>query len=191
MICFYRVVTWSEEIWTVFSFKHRPDLCCLLLRSWLFFFQDMTTMFHLLPSCQMEITLFLLQGTKPWKCGKWQLGMDFFFFLKATKIYKLRISCLMRELTCCNLCISYCVKTFTGHREWVRMVRPNQDGTLIASCSNDQTVRVWVVASKECKAELREHEHVVECISWAPESAHPTILDATGSEVTFWTEAEL
>lgn len=79
--------------------------------------------------------------------------------------------------------ISYCVKTFTGHREWVRMVRPNQDGTLIASCSNDQTVRVWVVASKECKAELREHEHVVECISWAPESAYPTILDATGSEV--------
>lgn len=63
------------------------------------------------------------------------------------------------------------------------MVRPNQDGTLIASCSNDQTVRVWVVASKECKAELREHEHVVECISWAPESAYSTILDATGSEV--------
>lgn len=63
------------------------------------------------------------------------------------------------------------------------MVRPNQDGSLIASCSNDQTVRVWVVASKECKAELREHEHVVECIAWAPESAHPTILEATGSEV--------
>lgn len=63
------------------------------------------------------------------------------------------------------------------------MVRPNQDGSLIASCSNDQTVRVWVVASKECKAELREHEHVVECISWAPDSAHPTILEATGSEV--------
>ncbi|XP_028275052.1 lissencephaly-1 homolog [Parambassis ranga] len=76
----------------------------------------------------------------------------------------------------------YCVKTFTGHREWVRMVRPNQDGTLLASCSNDQTVRVWVVANKECKAELREHEHVVECISWAPESAYPTILEATGSE---------
>lgn len=75
------------------------------------------------------------------------------------------------------------MKTFTGHREWVRMVRPNQDGSLIASCSNDQTVRVWVVASKECKAELREHEHVVECIAWAPESAHPTILEATGSEV--------
>lgn len=63
------------------------------------------------------------------------------------------------------------------------MVRPNQDGSLIASCSNDQTVRVWVVASKECKAELREHEHVVECVAWAPENAHSTILEATGSEV--------
>ena len=77
------------------------------------------------------------------------------------------------------------MKTFTGHREWVRMVRPNQDGTLIASCSNDQTVRVWVVATKECKAELREHEHVVECISWAPESSYSTISEATGSEVMF------
>lgn len=67
----------------------------------------------------------------------------------------------------------------------MRMVRPNQDGTLIASCSNDQTVRVWVVATKECKAELREHEHVVECISWAPESSYSTISEATGSEVTF------
>lgn len=79
--------------------------------------------------------------------------------------------------------LRYCVKTFVGHREWVRMVRPNQDGSLIASCSNDQTVRVWVTATKECKAELREHEHVVECISWAPESAYPTVLEATGSEV--------
>ncbi|KAL4694366.1 hypothetical protein H8959_013631, partial [Pygathrix nigripes] len=76
----------------------------------------------------------------------------------------------------------YCVKTFTGHREWVCMVQPNQDGTLIARCSNDQTVCVWVIATKECKAELREHEHVVECISWAPESSYSSISEATGSE---------
>ncbi|XP_035229266.1 lissencephaly-1 homolog [Stegodyphus dumicola] len=74
----------------------------------------------------------------------------------------------------------YCVKTFTGHREWVRMVRVNQDGSLLASCSNDQTVRVWVVGTKECKLELREHDHVVECIAWAPESAAPAINDAAG-----------
>ena len=77
----------------------------------------------------------------------------------------------------------YCVSTFTGHREWVRMVRINQDGSLIASCSNDQTVRVWVVATRECKEELREHDHVVECIAWAPEHAHESILEAAGNEV--------
>lgn len=31
MICFYRVVTRSEEIWTVFSFKRRPSLCCFVI----------------------------------------------------------------------------------------------------------------------------------------------------------------
>lgn len=76
----------------------------------------------------------------------------------------------------------YCVKTYTGHREWVRMVRVYHDGSLLASCSNDQTVRVWVTATKECKAELREHEHVVECIAWAPESAHPAINEAVGTD---------
>ncbi|KAK3084392.1 hypothetical protein FSP39_012818, partial [Pinctada imbricata] len=76
----------------------------------------------------------------------------------------------------------YCVKTFTGHREWVRMVRVYYDGSLLASCSNDQTVRIWVTATKECKLELREHEHVVECIAWAPESAHPCINEAAGTE---------
>lgn len=76
----------------------------------------------------------------------------------------------------------YCVKTFTGHREWVRMVRVYHDGSLIASSSNDQTVRVWVTATKECKAELREHEHVVECIAWAPEASHPEINEAVNAD---------
>lgn len=77
-----------------------------------------------------------------------------------------------------DISTGFCVKTFTGHREWVRMVRVYHDGSLLASCSNDQTVRIWVTATTECKMELREHEHVVECIAWAPESAQPTINEA-------------
>ena len=46
----------------------------------------------------------------------------------------------------------YCVKTYTGHRDWVRMVRVLGD-SLIASCSNDQTVRVWSLQTKDCKVQ--------------------------------------
>ncbi|KAK6047789.1 hypothetical protein COOONC_14706, partial [Cooperia oncophora] len=82
----------------------------------------------------------------------------------------------------------YCVHTFRGHSEWVRMVRVSPDGVLFASASNDQrdaeifarrkpfrikseSVMVWSLQSKSVKATLREHEHVVECIEWAPDTA--------------------
>jgi len=75
------------------------------------------------------------------------------------------------------------VKTFTGHREWVRQVRSNHDGSLLLSCSNDQTARVWVVSTAECKAELREHDHVLECVAWAPDPAVPYIAEAANIDV--------
>lgn len=74
-----------------------------------------------------------------------------------------------------DISMGYCVYTFTGHAEWVRMVRPSWDGRFLASCSNDQTVRVWVTGTKECRGELRDHDHVVECIAWAPEGASESI----------------
>ena len=56
-------------------------------------------------------------------------------------------TCLRLLFCCCR----YCVKTLSGHREWVRQIRVSPDGLLLASCSNDQTVRIWLLSSKECK----------------------------------------
>jgi len=75
----------------------------------------------------------------------------------------------------------FCVRTYTGHREWVRMVRVSLDGSLLASCSNDQTVRIWMASGKDTKCELRDHDHVVECVSWAPEAAHQAINEAAAA----------
>lgn len=44
-------------------------------------------------------------------------------------------------------------------------------------------MRIWAVATAESKAELREHEHVVECVAWAPEAACAVISEAAGQEV--------
>lgn len=83
----------------------------------------------------------------------------------------------------------YCIRTLTGHRDWVRQVRIYQDGSYMASCSNDQTVFVWQLSTSmlssnsnlECKHfELRSHEHVVECVTWAPDSASSCIQEAAG-----------
>ncbi len=79
------------------------------------------------------------------------------------------------------------MKTLSGHREWVRMVRVSPDGTFIASCSNDQTVRIWTMSGGDSKVEprqLAEHEHVVECIAWAPETAFSNINEAAGGDVS-------
>lgn len=75
----------------------------------------------------------------------------------------------------------FCVRTYTGHRDWVRMVRVSPDGSLLASCSNDQTIRIWIASGKDTKCELRDHDHVVECIAWAPEISHAAINEAAAA----------
>lgn len=80
----------------------------------------------------------------------------------------------------------YCVNTFSGHREWVKMVRVNSDGTLMATCSKDHTIIVWNLSNAnqhsnsngEIKLMFREHDHTVECIAWAPNSAYKPISEA-------------
>lgn len=94
----------------------------------------------------------------------------------------------------------YCVNTFSGHREWVKMVRVNTDGSLMATCSKDhvsvlfckvisqkpmvssifQTIIIWNLlnANSDVKVMFREHDHTVECIAWAPNSASKPISEA-------------
>lgn len=84
----------------------------------------------------------------------------------------------------------FCTKTYVGHNDWIKMVRANADGTLLATCSRDHTIIVWnpnqsdlstgsSSSTNNIKCTLKDHDHTVECIAWAPESASSNILDAT------------
>ena len=41
-----------------------------------------------------------------------------------------------------------------------------------------------MIATKECKTELNDHDHVVECISWASENSHTIINESVGNAVS-------
>ncbi|VDL58517.1 unnamed protein product [Hymenolepis diminuta] len=82
--------------------------------------------------------------------------------------------------------VQYCVKTLSEHREWIRCVRPNADGSLLASCSNDKEVRVWFqgTSPREWKPQtvLYGHEHVVECVAWLNTSPQNAKSIAAGNK---------
>jgi len=44
----------------------------------------------------------------------------------------------------------FCVKTFTGHNEWVRSVVPSVDGRQLVSCSVDQVSRSTRFWTRPC-----------------------------------------
>jgi platelet-activating factor acetylhydrolase IB subunit alpha len=94
-----------------------------------------------------------------------------------------------RSIKIWEVSTGYCIRTLNAHSEWVRQVRVYYDGTYLASCSNDQLVFVWQISTSmlsnssnvECKHfELRGHEHVVECIAWAPDTSSASICEAAG-----------
>ena len=79
----------------------------------------------------------------------------------------------------------YCIRNYLGHKEWVRMVRVSPDGTMLASCSRDFTIIVWavnpnehVLSTNETKIVMKEHDHSVECIAWAPDTALGSVGEA-------------
>lgn len=62
---------------------------------------------------------------------------------------------------------SYCVKTFTRHKDWVRAVAVSGDGSRCASGGVEHTVLVWEHTSGRLLAELRGHEHVIEALAFS------------------------
>jgi platelet-activating factor acetylhydrolase IB subunit alpha len=96
----------------------------------------------------------------------------------------------------------FCVQTFSGHSDWVRClaltsviplthITSNANGVIMASGSSDSCIKLWTIgggvgesssigssdAESESFAELRGHEHVIECLSFVRQSAQYTTKD--------------
>jgi WD40 repeat protein len=62
------------------------------------------------------------------------------------------------------------IAVLRGHQAIVRCVTFTLDGTLIASCSNDCTVRLWSSSTLQELACLRGHKNVVLSVAFSPDS---------------------
>lgn len=59
-----------------------------------------------------------------------------------------------------------CLRTFTGHDNWVRSLIFHPSGKYLLSASDDKTIRVWDLAQGRCTKTIEAHGHFVTCMAW-------------------------
>ena len=60
-----------------------------------------------------------------------------------------------------NAASGECIRTLSGHENWVWSVVYSPDGEQLASGSDDKTVKLWNAASGDCIRTLSGHENSV------------------------------
>lgn len=82
-----------------------------------------------------------------------------------------------------DITTGFCVQTLKGHTDFVKKVAVNLTGSLMASSSKDQSIIIWNMsqirgsnASKDAIISvLREHDHIIDSVKWAPPESCKTI----------------
>ncbi|RXH75396.1 hypothetical protein DVH24_030117 [Malus domestica] len=68
----------------------------------------------------------------------------------------------------CKIGENHPVKTFAGHQGEVNCVKWDPTGSLLASCSDDSTAKIWSMKQEKYVHDLREHSKEIYTIRWSP-----------------------
>ncbi|KAL2333481.1 hypothetical protein Fmac_014694 [Flemingia macrophylla] len=68
----------------------------------------------------------------------------------------------------CKVGENHPIKTFAGHQGEVNCVKWDPTGSLLASCSDDITAKIWSMKQDTYLHDLREHSKEIYTIRWSP-----------------------
>ncbi|KAK3115055.1 Lissencephaly-1 [Teratosphaeriaceae sp. CCFEE 6253] len=75
-----------------------------------------------------------------------------------------------------------CIKTLTGHDNWVRALAFHPGGKYLLSCADDKTVRCWDLSQEgKCVRVIEAADHFVACLRWAPSVYKDTVGVGNGN----------
>ncbi|KAK4726194.1 hypothetical protein R3W88_031111 [Solanum pinnatisectum] len=69
------------------------------------------------------------------------------------------------------------VKTFSGHQNEINAIKWDPSGSLLASCFDDTTVKMWSMKQDGCLHDFREHSKEIHTIKWSPTGAGTSNLN--------------
>lgn len=85
-----------------------------------------------------------------------------------------------RTICLCSVNKDIPQQVFCGHQDEVNCVEWDPSGTLLASCSDDHSAKIWSSNSSSCVFDLREHTKPVYTLRWSP-NVNKRLLLATAS----------
>ncbi|KIS68592.1 putative lipoprotein-associated phospholipase A2 [Mycosarcoma maydis] len=75
-----------------------------------------------------------------------------------------------------------CLKTLTGHDNWVRGLAFSPNGKSLLSVSDDKTMRLWDLQSGRCTRTIEAHQHFATGIAWGKAKIEAPIPPAQDGE---------
>lgn len=75
--------------------------------------------------------------------------------------------------------------SFVGHTNWVRCGRISGDGSVIASCSDDKTTRLWNPDTGECIHTYKDQKGHGTYLAWHPSGCYVAVGTSKGTVKLF------